>query len=74
MDCSTGAIYPSLADALMKGAKKENLKEVEEKNLSIIQKERLEKYGEAMVSLRGRCPCGSGNRFKRCCWTGKVTP
>lgn len=67
MDDRTGVVYEHKDLALKLGVPEKNLKEVETKNLAYIHQERLKKYGFALVSPRGRCPCGSGKRFKSCC-------
>jgi len=67
MDDRTGVIYKDLESALALGVPRKHLKEVKIENLALTYQERLKKYGLALVSPRGRCPCGSGHRFKRCC-------
>lgn len=77
VDCKTGEIH-HFADA--GGLKKamEKLSELEQRQLL----ELTEKQGQELAPLapvqrknnmRNKpCPCGSGHKFKRCCW-GKYT-
>ena len=38
--------------------------------LSETNRKQLESTGRTQISRNSSCPCGSGKRFKRCCYTG----
>jgi len=48
-----------------------NFVEIDTENISVKARQALAKYGHTMIGLRSRCPCGSGKRFKSCCWSGR---
>ena len=40
-------------------------------NLDEATRAQLAKTGKAFITRNSRCPCGSGKRFKQCCYTGE---
>jgi len=76
MDCNTGRIH-ELTDAERKAFEKEMTANIERDNrrlapLSERQHEELKPMGctQRKGYMRNQpCVCGSGKKFKRCCWS-----
>jgi hypothetical protein len=50
----------------------EFLQAIKPSNLPEDKRRELELTGRTKVGMRMRCPCGSGKRFKSCCWAGRT--
>jgi uncharacterized protein YchJ len=72
MNVETGDIASlELLGKLFPETDKKNFVEIDTKNLGVKARQALARYGRTMVGLRSRCPCGSGKRFKSCCYKPK---
>lgn len=74
MDCRTGHIYSAESEEAMQELaskfEEENQRQLVE--LSADESERLmpETPAKRKGWMRNKpCPCGSGSKFKRCCWS-----
>ncbi len=45
------------------------IKPLDRKNLSAQTRAMMRENHTATITRNSRCPCGSGNRFKKCCFT-----
>lgn len=59
-------------EQVLKGEQGSKYKEVDIENLPPIKQIQLREKGETKIGRNDPCPCGSGKKFKRCCWTGKT--
>lgn len=74
MDCRTGRIYSAESEEAMQELASEFERENERQlvELSADEAERLMPEAPAKRKnwMRNKsCPCGSGKKFKRCCWS-----
>jgi uncharacterized protein YecA (UPF0149 family) len=46
----------------------ENVFEIDPLNLSPFRQRQLERTGQTKVGRNSPCPCGSGRKFKACCF------
>jgi len=66
MDRRTGEIFSKKED--IQKIPVQYRRAVESDKLSKGQLRDIEKYGRTKVHRNDSCPCGSGKKFKRCCW------
>lgn len=50
---------------------KQNWREIDEHALSLKRQAQLSKTGRTKIGRNDPCGCGSGKKFKRCCYTGR---
>jgi uncharacterized protein YchJ len=67
MDCRTGKVY---FGEDLEGIPVEDVKFMKPMNLELTRNQR--RIGK--VGRNDPCPCGSGQKFKRCCMIRKFTP
>jgi uncharacterized protein YecA (UPF0149 family) len=66
MDSCTGKIYEGLKEALDDGALMKNLIPITKREVKFLSKRDMFQRKNHMRNKP--CPCGSGKKFKKCCW------